>query len=158
MKNKLLVFILMLIVPAILISCNKDDEKNDGEQQELSASELYNNAVQFVNNVFPGLEIMNAEVNGNEYEVTLDTDFTIDFNLQGQWIMIDCGTVGISPQTGIVPDGILTDLTSRHPEAIVTMIEKLSGGGYEIRVRGGTISGSLEMTYNANQQFVSYVN
>lgn len=147
-------FLLMLAVPAVLISCSKDDD--DDGKREISPEELHADAVQFINDAFPGLGIARATVDNDEYEVTLNTGFVIDFNLQGQWTKVDCFDVGIAPDTGIVPDGIRTDLATRHPEAIVTMIEKEQGGGYEIRVRGGTISGSRELIYNSELQFVRY--
>src|SRR5690606_16130703 len=118
MKRNFLKFALLAITALPMISCSEDDD-NSGETI-INAQDLPETVQSFIGTHFPAAEYSRIEKNataesdGSLYEISLNTNFEIDFTAEGAWVDID-GNGQEIPQ-GIVPETISTYVADNYSE------------------------------------------
>lgn len=136
--------LLATVLGSLLVLMGCDDEKTIGY------SELPLSARTFIEQYFPArtaLHVQREKDDGRrKFECTLDDGTQLEFDASGAWMEVDCKFSALP--AGILPETISAHLGEHYPQAIPYKIER-QPGGYEV-----SISGSLELIYNAEGRFV----
>lgn len=135
MKKKLL---LLLSVIALNVTAFADIP--------VTFAQLPQEAQQFINKHFNGVEFLSAKQDDGEYEVMLKDGTKIEFTLQGEWKDVDCLVRAVP--AAIVPVAIANYVKTNFPNNIITEIEK-KYNGYEIELETG-----LELKFDKNGNFL----
>ena len=99
----------------------------------------------FVEQYFPGTNILMVNSEWDEYEVMLNDGTKIEFNKSSEWKKIDCehSTSNTVP-VGLIPEQIANYAKTNFANQAITKIEK-KRRGWEVE-----LSNSLELKFNKN--------
>lgn len=121
MKTKSLlkvIFIVCLIFT--FAACDNDDD-----DQKITAAELPQRAITFIETHFPDAQIVSVTLDPNSrsrYEVKLNNGFDLDFDQEGEWTEIEGH--GQKVPDAIIPERILEYVQTTYPNAFIEEISK----------------------------------
>lgn len=127
---------------AAFTACSDDDDP-------VNVNDLPVNVKAFVATYFPASQIVDSQLDGGEYEVTLSNGTQIDFNLSGEWTDVDA-PLGQSVPPGFYPPEIDNYLALNMPGAAINEISR-EPQGYDVELVNGT-----EMIFGFDGSFLGY--
>ena len=109
-------------------------------------------AKDFVQNYFPGqvidYAVYDSDFDGDAYEACLNNGVEIDFDLAGNWEMVDCNYNAVP--YGIVPLAISNFVDAHYGNTDIVKIDK-EHYGYEVQ-----LSNDIELKFTADGQLLAY--
>ncbi len=108
----------------------------------------------FVQNYFPGQVIdyavydSDSDFDGDAYEACLNNGVEIDFDMAGNWEMVDCNYNAVP--YGIVPPAISNFVDAHYGSTDIVKIDK-EHYGYEVQ-----LSNDIELKFTADGQLLAY--
>ncbi len=106
----------------------------------------------FVQNYFPGqvidYAVYDSDFDGDAYEACLNNGVEIDFDLAGNWEMVDCNYNAVP--YGIVPLAISNFVDAHYGSTDIVKIDK-EHYGYEVQ-----LSNDIELKFTADGQLLAY--
>lgn len=112
--------ILVLFAVLIFAACGNDDD-----DQKISAAELPQRAIVFIETHFPDAQIISVTLDSNsrsQYEVKLNNGFDLDFDQEGEWTEVEGH--GQKVPDAIIPERILEYVQTIYPNAFIEEISK----------------------------------
>lgn len=134
MKKQVFLVLLAVLTVGLFASCNKFNLFGDNE--------LPTNAQQFINQYFPNSTILYSEKDGAHYDVKLSGNVELEFDLNGNWIEVDCNTNPVP--AGIVPTEIADYVATNYPNNFIVKISR-HNQHYEIE-----LNNDLDIEFNLN--------
>lgn len=100
----------------------------------------------FVEQYFPGTNILMVNSEWDEYEVMLSDGTKVEFNKSSEWKKIDCehSTTNTAVPAGLIPEAISTYAKTNFAGQAITKIKK-ERRGWEIE-----LGNNLEVRFNKN--------
>ena len=139
--------LLALFLLVAMTSCKDDDKDSPITYDQLPAT-----SKEFINTYFPDEEVVSVVLdkdnNTKVYEVILRNGFDLTFDNAGDWVSVD-GPMGATVPNGIVPQPILSYVSTNYPYDGINEIEKTKAG-YEVELTNG-----YELTFNQNGEFIN---
>lgn len=96
----------------------------------------------FLNKYYPGVELVFAEKEWDEIEITLSNGVEVSFFSDGKWKQVD-GKYQSIP-TGFIPAPVLATIKKMYPDATIIKIEK-DWAGFDIE-----LNNRMELKVGAN--------
>ena len=97
---------------------------------------------------FSNIGVAVAIKDGHEYEIRMDNGWEMEFDNKGQWEKIDCKRDEVPASvTSLIPESIVTYLSSNFEKAFITEITK-DHSGYDIELSNG-----LDLEFSSNGRF-----
>ena len=137
------IFLVGFVAAIAFTACDDDDD------DPITATELPANAKAFLNTYFPGVDIVTATKDKDEYDVALGNGYSVDFDKAGEWKDVDA-PVGETVPSGFYPAAIDTYLTEHNPGDGINEISK-DKSGYDVDLVSG-----IDVVFNADGVFVRY--
>lgn len=111
-----------MIKKLLLIFCNIYLISNLFADWIVPPSSLPQNAISFIQRVYPNVQIWKVEIDDGKYEVKLSNGTEIDFLHNGDWVSIDGEYNGV-PLT-VLPEYVANTVRRIYPQAIMIEVEK----------------------------------
>ncbi|MDE6395926.1 MAG: PepSY-like domain-containing protein [Muribaculaceae bacterium] len=143
--KKILKFLPMLLVGFMAVSLTACDDDDD----PVTENELPATAKAFLNTYYPGVDVVSATKDKNEYDVILGNGHTVDFDKSGEWTDVDA-PMGETVPSGFYPAAIDTYLAENNPGDGINEISK-EKSGYDVDLVSG-----IDVVFNADGVFVRY--
>ncbi|CRF34182.1 hypothetical protein BRSU_1926 [Brachyspira suanatina] len=109
-------------------------------------SSLPQNAITFIQQVYPNIQIWMVERDGGKFEVKLSNGTQIDFLPNGDWHSID-GEYNAVPFSAL-PANIANTIRNTYPQAAVIDVEK-EWGNYKVK-----LNNFMELFISSNGQLM----
>lgn len=106
----------------------------------IAVNQLPAAAQTFVDQTFPGANIMYAEIDDGKYEVHLNDGTEINFDRKGNWDKVDCKLKAVPAH--LIPAAIASNVETQFSGTVITKIDK-ERNGYEIELSNG-----LDLKFN----------
>ena len=147
MKKFLTLFVIG-IVAAMTWSCSDDDDKD----RPLDYESLPAVSKAFVETYFPGDKPVKVTREGSnsrtEYDVTLASGFSVEFDAEGEWTDVD-GPMNIAiTNDGFIPQPIRDYVAANYTDAGINEISR-DRRGYEV-----DLTNRIELQFDRNGNFV----
>lgn len=88
-------------------------------------------AKNFINQIFPDVQIWYIEADDGKYEVELSNGIKIDFSYNGEWKEIEAEYIGIPYD--VFPNNVVNTIKNTYPKTVIISAEK-KWGTYEIKL------------------------
>ena len=131
---------LMGILSVLSFFACTDDSKMTFVNHTIDSNELPVTAQIFISESFPKAYIISIEFENAKYEVRLNNGAEIDFDLNGNWEMVDCLLREVPAH--IIPIEVANTVKEQFPDAEITRIEK-EHYGYDVE-----LSNDLDLKFN----------
>lgn len=103
-------------------------------------------ALQFISTNFPTATVAHIEKDGFEFDVVLSNGVEIEFDLNGNWIDIDCHNNAV-PES-IIPAGIYAYVVANYPNNFIVKIEHRHQR-YEVE-----LNNHIDLVFDNNENFL----
>ncbi len=113
---------------------------------EQKGGQLPDKATAFLNEHFPGEEILEIEKEAGKYEVKIQNGKEVAFDRAGVWIKVDCKDEAVP--VAVIPAAIVNYLDSNYAGLFVKEIEVFTGK-YEVDLSNG-----YDLLFNMNGDFL----
>lgn len=133
----------VITLATTLMSCSDNDDKT------IPSSELPEAAKTFVSTYYPDVQIILAQKEKHEYDITLGNGHTIEFDLSGEWKDVDA-PLGQTIPSGFYPAAIDNYISQNAPEFGINEISRIAEG-YEVELTDGQ-----EIIFNSEGEFVRF--
>lgn len=146
MKKQIVLALLAVLTVGWFASCNKINFHGNGELPQKSQ--------QFINQYFPNSNILYSKWDDGHYEVKLSGNVELEFDLNGNWIEIDCHHAPVP--AGIIPAEISNYATINYPNNFIVKIFR-HNQHYEMELNNGldfdfTLSNNNDGNNGGNSQ------
>lgn len=139
---KFLPFLLVGILAVAMTACDDDDDP-------VTENQLPATAKAFLDTYYPGVDVVSATKDKNEYDVALGNGHSVEFYKDGEWKDVDA-PMGQTVPTGFYPELIDIYLAESNPGDGINEISK-SKDGYDVDLVSG-----IDAVFNTAGQFVRY--
>ena len=103
----------------------------EGEKQEIQPEKLPKFSHGIIQSYFPGSQVVTAckeKINNAAYEAVLDNGVIIQFDKDGQWCMVDCGTEAVP--ANMVHGKVKMYMAQKGIDTSIVKMEKDKKGNY----------------------------
>lgn len=141
---------LLLGISLSIVACNNDDDSSS--DQNIKYSDLPANSRLLIETNFPGISAVqvtkkhHAGIDGTVFEVSLENNFEIDFDGNGE--LTDVNGHSNEIPDGMVLDAILDYIQANYPQNYIVEID-FESNGYEVE-----LNNDLELFFDLDGNFV----
>lgn len=144
---------LSLMAVALLVGCTKEKVEmsttgtGTTKSQTVPVSSLPTNIIEYVDGNFPGLTIMEAELDDNDFDIELNNGLELSFDVNGQFIGWETDSHAVAVE--MLPLSVSEYVFANYSGQIISDAEQ-DIHGYDVE-----LSSDVELYFDIDGNFVS---